>query len=65
MALMHKRLLIDDTGVWYSSTDEEKEVLDAYTQAAKKDRRLRFHNRPYDTVVVQHAISRHLPHRQH
>lgn len=65
MAGLHKRLLIDDTGVWYAQTAEEQEVLDRYTQAMKKDRSLRFHNRPYDTVVTQHATSRYMPHKQH
>jgi len=61
MAGIHKRLLIDDTGVWYAQNQKEQEVLTNYTQAMKKDRSLRIHNRPYDTVVVQFATSRYMP----
>ena len=61
MCGMHKRLLIDDTGVWYANTAKEQEALTEYTQAMKKDRSLRPVNRPYDTVVAQHATSTYVP----
>ena len=64
MTGLHKRLLVDDTGVWYASNKEEQEVLDEYTRAMKKDRSLRFRDRPYDTVVTQFATSRFMPARQ-
>lgn len=60
-ALMHKRLLIDDTGVWFAQTEEEKLALDQYVSVLKHDRTLRFANRPYDTVVVQFAVSKFIP----
>lgn len=58
---MHKRLLIDDTGVWYAQNDSELEALCAYTSTMKKDRSKRPHNRPYDTVVAQLATSTYVP----
>jgi len=54
---MHKRILVDDTGVWYAQTPEETEILNSYCHELKVDKRLRFQNRPYDTVVVQYATS--------
>jgi hypothetical protein len=61
MSGMHKRLLIDDTGVWYAKTAEETAYLNEYCHQLKQDRRRRFPNRPYDTVVVQHATSTYVP----
>lgn len=54
---MHKRLLIDDTGVWFARTEQELGMLCSHTAAMKKDRALRPFNRPYDTVVAQLATS--------
>ena len=59
MAGMHKRLLIDDTGVWCAKSAAEQEALTEYCLAMKKDRSCRYHNRPYDTVVAQLATSRY------
>jgi len=58
---MHKRMLVDDTGVWHAQTSEEFEVLSRYVAAMKNDRSLRAPNRPYDTVVVQRATSTYIP----
>lgn len=58
---MHKRLLIDDTGVWYAQSDAELDALCSYTATMKKDRSKRPHNRPYDTVVAQLATSTYVP----
>lgn len=58
---MHKRMLVDDTGVWYAQTAEEFDVLTDYVRAMKNDRRLRIPNRPYDSVVVQVATSTYVP----
>jgi len=58
---MHKKLLIDDTGVWYAQNDVELEALSAHTTQMKKDRRKRPQNRPYDTVVAQLATSTYVP----
>ena len=58
---MHKRMLVDDTGVWHAQTHEEWDVLSRYVAAMKADRRLRVPNRPYDSVVVQLATSTFVP----
>lgn len=58
---MHKRMLVDDTGVWHAQTHEEWDVLSRYVAAMKADRRLRVPNRPYDSVVVQLATSTYIP----
>jgi hypothetical protein len=58
---MHKRILVDDTGVWYAKTEAEAFTLRSYCQQLKEDRRRRFPLRPYDTVVVQHATSTYVP----
>ena len=60
---MHKRLLVDDTGVWYAETPEQQAVLTEYCQMMKQDRTRRFQNRPYDTVVAQYATSTYDPAR--
>jgi hypothetical protein len=54
---MHKRILVDDTGVWYAETHEQIELLNTYCLQLKMDKRKRIVNRPYDTVVVQYATS--------
>ena len=58
---LHKRLLIDDTGVWYAQNDTELEAVCAHTAVMKKERSKRPHNRPYDTVVCQLATSTYVP----
>jgi len=60
---MHKRMLVDDTGVWHAQTSEEFEVLSDYIHAMKADRTLRAPNRPYDSVVVQLAVSTFVPYK--
>lgn len=54
---MHKRLLVDDSGIWFARTDAEKDSLDAYVELMKQDPRRRFVDRPYDSLVVQEANS--------
>lgn len=63
MALMHKRVLVDDTGVWYARTEAEEAALNVYCSELKADRRKRPFNRPYDTTVVQYASSTFVPPR--
>jgi hypothetical protein len=58
---LHKRTLVDDTGVWYACTPTEVSALREYTERLKREPRLRVHGRPYDSVVVQHAASAHVP----
>jgi hypothetical protein len=52
---LHKRTLVDDTGVWHAQTATEFAALSQYVVAMKNDRSLRAQHRPYDTVVVQLA----------
>jgi len=61
MFAMHKRVFVDDTGVWYAQTQEEVDALDVYCNQLKMDKRRRFQNRPYDSIVVQHAVSTFVP----
>jgi hypothetical protein len=61
MFAMHKRVFVDDTGVWYAQTPEEVAALDEYCNKLKMDKRRRFQNRPYDSIVVQHAVSTFVP----
>jgi hypothetical protein len=58
---MHKRMLVDDTGVWHAQTAAEWEALTDYISAMKSDKSLRIPNRPYDSVVVQLAVSTFVP----
>jgi len=58
---MHKRMLVDDTGVWHAQTPEEWTVLNEYIATMKADRSRRVANRPYDSVVVQLATSTYVP----
>lgn len=58
---MHKRMLVDDTGVWHAQSAAEFDVLSSYVASMKADKRLRVPNRPYDSVVVQLATSTYVP----
>jgi len=57
IAGMHKRLLVDDTGVWVARSYDEAVVLQDYVAMLKGDASMRYPLRPYDTVVVQAATS--------
>ena len=61
---MHKRVLVDDTGVWFAATMGQKAMLDSYVASLHQHRHLRVKGRPYETVVVQEAESTYVPHRQ-
>jgi len=58
---MHKRMLVDDTGVWHARSDMELDALSSYVACMKSDRTKRVPGRPYDTVVVQLATSTFVP----
>jgi len=60
-ARMHKRMLVDDTGVWHAQNDEELRELSSYVAELKSDKSRRVPGRPYDTVVVQLATSTFVP----
>jgi len=59
--MMHKRILIDDTGVWYAQSQEQQDYLRDYCAELKMDKKKRPFNRPYDTVVVTEAESTYRP----
>jgi len=61
---MHKRVLIDDTGIWFAATAAEKQAMDSYVAYLHENRQLRRSGRPYDSVVVQLATSTFVPRRQ-
>jgi len=58
---LHKKILVDDTGVWFAEDENQLLVLADYCQTMKLDRTRRFQNRPYDTVVAQYATSSYVP----
>lgn len=58
---MHKRMLVDDTGVWHAQTQDELQALSVYVAEMKSDKNKRVPGRPYDTVVVQEATSNFVP----
>lgn len=60
----HKRLLVDDTGVWVGRTAQEIQILTQYVSELKADPKKRYPDRPYDTVVVQNATSDRQQHHQ-
>jgi hypothetical protein len=57
VAGLHKRVLVDDTGVWYGRTPAEIQCLAQYCAELKADCKKRYPDRPYDTIVVQNATS--------
>jgi len=58
---VNKRLLIDDTGVWYAADDIELESLNAYINRMKRGELPRPTDRPYDSVVIELAQSTYVP----
>jgi len=58
---MHKRLLFDDTGVWFATNSHERLALDSYVRHLHANKKLRHQGRPYDTVVIQQATSTYVP----
>lgn len=57
VAGMHKRILVDDSGIWVGRTPSEIQILTQYVAELKADPKKRYPDRPYDTVVVQNATS--------
>merc|ERR1711964_400933 len=49
--LMHRRILIDDTGAWVARSDREMAALSKYSNELKRHPEKRFQNRPYGTVT--------------
>lgn len=54
---LHRRALIDDTGIWVAETEDERRILEAYCMSMKKDKLRRFQQRPCQPVVAQRATS--------
>lgn len=60
---VHKRVLVDDSGVWFAATEGEKAALDDYCTFLHDHRESRPAGRPYSSVVVQRATSLFVPQR--
>jgi len=58
---LNKRLLIDDTGVWYARTDDEYDQLEEYVKELHSGSVSKYKERPYETVVVEPAKSTYVP----
>jgi hypothetical protein len=58
---LHKRVLVDSTGVWIAETAEQFGDLAAYTTAMKANKTKRVKGYPYGSVVVQVATSSYDP----
>jgi len=58
---LHRRVLVDDTGVWIAADAEQHELLEAYCKKMKEDKTMRFRERPYQPVVAQLATSNFVP----
>lgn len=61
--MLHKRVLVDDTGIWIAADDQQEAVLSEYCKAMKEDKKLRFRDRPYQPVVVEDSESTFVPRR--
>ena len=61
IAGLSKRLLIDDTGVWYARDEYEQDALDDYCAQLRSGTLPKFQERPYDSVVVEPAHSTYVP----
>jgi hypothetical protein len=60
---LHKRLLFDDSGLWFAASEEQKHALDSYVDFLHHNKKLRKPGRPYGSVVVQAAQSTFVPRR--
>ncbi len=54
---MHKRVLVDASGVWVAATPRDKCHMDAHVAALHANAKLRTRGVPYESVVVQAATS--------
>ncbi len=60
---LHRRMLVDDTGVWIAADAQQCAALGEYCAAMKAAPTLRFRDRPYQPVVVELATSDFVPRR--
>lgn len=61
--LLHRRMLVDDCGVWIAADGEQQQSLEEYCAELKADKALRHRDRPYQPVVVEGATSSFVPRR--
>jgi len=64
VGILHRRVLVDDSGIWVAADDAQHQVLEEYCARMKSDKTLRFRERPYQPVVVECATSDFVP-RKH
>jgi hypothetical protein len=60
---LHRRVLIDECGIWYAENDAESEELQRYCMEMKRDKTKRFPNRPNQPMVVEDSKSTFVPRR--
>jgi len=60
---MHKRVLLDDSGVWFAVSEEQKHAMDSYVGYLHSHKNKRHAGRPYGSVVIQEAQSTYVPRR--
>jgi len=63
IAMLHRRVLVDDTGVWIAADESQCRGLEDYCGRMKADKTLRFRDRPYQPMVVEEATSDFVPRR--
>lgn len=63
VAYLHRRVLVDDSGVWIAADEQQATCLNDYCTKMKNDKKLRFRDRPYQPVVVEEATSDFVPRR--
>lgn len=56
-----KRVLFDDSGVWWAEDAAQRAAMEGYCLAMKENPALRPADRPYQPVVVQPATSTYIP----
>lgn len=61
---LHRRALVDDSGIWIAETDDEHQYLEEYCLSMKKDKTRRFFHRPCQPMVAQRATSTFVPRAQ-
>jgi hypothetical protein len=60
---LHRRLLVDDVGVWIAADEQQRLCLEKYCGEMKADKTMRFRDRPYQPMVVEGATSDFVPRR--
>jgi hypothetical protein len=58
---LNKRVLFDDSGIWYAENEEQYNAMHNYCQYLKANPACRPADRPYQPVVVQTAHSTYIP----